>query len=64
MQTEILRLEFSRKSPTDEGTISERQLAELLLTYADYTPKKKAMVLKRIKKMFKVILILVISVQV
>ena len=54
LQSEILWLEFERKGPNAEGRITERQLAELLLTYADYTPRRRSAVLKRIKKLFKV----------
>ena len=39
LQREILSLEFARKDPDAEGRIGERQLADLLLTYADYTPR-------------------------
>jgi len=53
LQNEILRLEFNRKEPNSDGNISEKQLAELLLAYAEYHPKKKAVVMKRVKKMFK-----------
>ena len=34
------------------GRITEKAFAELLLTYADYTSKKKAVVLKRVKKRY------------
>ena len=54
LQSEILRLEFERKEPNENGFISEKQFAELLLTYADYSPRKRTIVLKRIKKLFKV----------
>ncbi len=54
LQSEILRLEFERKEPNEDGFISEKQFAELLLTYADYSPRKRTIVLKRIKKLFKV----------
>lgn len=53
LQNEILRLEFTRKEPGPDGTISEKQLAELLLAYAEYPPRKKAVVMKRVKRMFK-----------
>ncbi|XP_023347582.1 calcium uptake protein 1 homolog, mitochondrial [Eurytemora carolleeae] len=53
LQSEILRLEFERKEPNEDGFISEKQFAELLLTYADYSPRKRTIVLKRIKKLFK-----------
>jgi hypothetical protein len=54
LQSEILRLEFSKKEPDAAGRISERQLAELLLAYADYSPKRRAATLKRVKRTFKV----------
>jgi len=50
LQTEILNLEFRRKEPNDNGRISEAEFSELLLAYAGYPPKKKARMLKRIKK--------------
>lgn len=53
LQNEILRLEFTRKGPNHQGSISEKQLAELLLAYAEYPPRKKGNVMKRVKKMFK-----------
>ena len=56
LQKEILHLEFERKEPDDNGLINEKCFAELLLTYADYSPKKKAIIIKRVKKTFKVIL--------
>ena len=54
LQREILRLEFNRKPFIDEaGTrIWERDFADLLLTYADYTAKKRSTVLKRVKKKY------------
>jgi hypothetical protein len=53
LQSEILRLEFSKKEPDAAGRICERQLAELLLAYADYSPKRRAATLKRVRKTFK-----------
>jgi len=53
LQKEILTLEFERKEPDPRtGLISEKHFAELLLTYADYTAKKRAVVLKRVKKAY------------
>ena len=54
LQREILTLEFNRKQPIRDGSkrIWERDFADLLLTYADYTPKKRAAVLKRVKKKY------------
>ena len=54
MQSEILRLEFERKGADEQGRISEVDLADLILAYANYNPRKRAVVLKRIKKQFKV----------
>ena len=53
LQREILSLEFHRKDPDQQtGKISEKDFAELLLTYADYTSKKRAVVLKRVKRKY------------
>ena len=54
LQREILRLEFDRKDPNAHGRITERQFAELLLAYADYSAKKRSSVLKRVKRAYKV----------
>lgn len=53
LQREILSLEFQRKGPDENGNISEADFTELLLAYAGYPPKKKARMLKRVKKVFK-----------
>ena len=50
LQKEILSLEFRRKHPDDNGNISEADFTELLLAYAGYPQKKKARMLKRVKK--------------
>jgi len=50
LQREILNLEFRRKGPGENGRISESDFAELLLAYAGYAPKKKARMLKRVKR--------------
>lgn len=50
LQREILSLEFMRKFPDDNGNISEADFTELLLAYAGYPEKKKAKMLKRVKK--------------
>jgi len=50
LQTEILNLEFKRKEPNEDGKISEADFAELLLAYAGYPAKRKARMLKRVKK--------------
>ena len=54
LQREILSLEFSRKPAIDSlgNRISEKDFADLLLTYADYTPKKRSTVFKRVKKKY------------
>ncbi|PNF24667.1 Calcium uptake protein 1-like protein, mitochondrial [Cryptotermes secundus] len=53
LQREILSLEFQRKGPDENGNITEADFTELLLAYAGYPPKKKARMLKRVKKVFK-----------
>nr|CAD7425743.1 unnamed protein product [Timema monikensis] len=53
LQREILSLEFQRKGPDENGNISEADFTELLLAYAGYPQKKKARMLKRVKKTFK-----------
>lgn len=50
LQKEILSLEFMRKQPDENGNISEADFTELLLAYAGYPEKKKARMLKRVKK--------------
>ncbi len=53
LQREILTLEFNRKGPDAEtGKISEKQFAELLLAYAEYSTKKRSAVLKRVKRAY------------
>lgn len=53
LQREILSLEFQRKLPDEHGRITEADFAELLLAYAGYPAKKKARMLKRVKKAFR-----------
>ncbi|CAK1604060.1 unnamed protein product [Parnassius mnemosyne] len=53
LQKEILSLEFQRKQPDENGRITEADFAELLLAYAGYPAKKKARMLKRVKKMYR-----------
>ncbi|XP_058452083.1 calcium uptake protein 1 homolog, mitochondrial-like isoform X2 [Malaya genurostris] len=53
LQREILTLEFLRKSPDENGNISEADFAELLLAYAGYPQKKKVKKIKRVKKRFR-----------
>ena len=44
-------MQFQRKGPDENGNITEADFTELLLAYAGYPPKKKARMLKRVKKM-------------
>ncbi|XP_015121895.1 calcium uptake protein 1 homolog, mitochondrial isoform X2 [Diachasma alloeum] len=53
LQKEILNLEFERRNPDSDGNITEVDFTELLLAYAGYPEKKKAKMLKRVKKSFK-----------
>ncbi|XP_045470871.1 calcium uptake protein 1 homolog, mitochondrial isoform X2 [Harmonia axyridis] len=53
LQKEILSLEFQRKNPDENGRITEADFTELLLAYAGYPEKKKARMLKRVKKTFR-----------
>ncbi|XP_029174818.1 calcium uptake protein 1 homolog, mitochondrial-like isoform X2 [Nylanderia fulva] len=53
LQREILGLEFERRNPDENGNITEVDFTELLLAYAGYSTKKKAKMLKRVKKTFK-----------
>lgn len=53
LQREILSLEFLRKNPDENGNIAEAEFTELLLAYAGYPQKKKARMLKRVKKAFR-----------
>lgn len=53
LQKEILSLEFRRKNPDENGNIGETDFTELLLAYAGYPQKKKARMLKRVKKAFR-----------
>lgn len=50
----FLCLQFRRKGPNEDGLIQEADFAELLLAYGGYPPNKKARMLKRVKKAFKV----------
>lgn len=42
--------QFERRNPDENGNISEVDFTELLLAYAGYPEKKKARMLKRVKK--------------
>ncbi|XP_022244268.1 calcium uptake protein 1 homolog, mitochondrial-like isoform X2 [Limulus polyphemus] len=53
LQTEILALEFKRKEPNEKGYIKEVDFGDLLLTYAGLSDKKRARMLKRVRKEFK-----------
>ena len=52
LQNEILRLEFTRKSSGSNNTISEKEFSDLLIAYAGFPAKKKAKMMKRVKKGF------------
>ena len=52
LQNEILRLEFYRKSCGSSNTVAEKEFADLLIAYAGFPPKKKARMLKRVRKAF------------
>lgn len=52
LQNEVLKLEFNRYNPED-GKISERDFAKLLLTYAGFPDKKKGLMIRRVKKAYK-----------
>lgn len=53
LQREILSLEFQRKNPDENGNISEADFTNLLLAYSGFPEKKKARMLKRVKKSFR-----------
>ncbi|XP_012214702.1 calcium uptake protein 1 homolog, mitochondrial isoform X2 [Linepithema humile] len=53
LQREIMSLEFERRNPDEHGNITEVDFTELLLAYAGYPAKKKAKMLKRVKKTFR-----------
>ncbi|XP_052819263.1 calcium uptake protein 1, mitochondrial-like isoform X2 [Mya arenaria] len=52
LQREVLKLEFHRYDPED-GRISEKDFASLLLTYAGFPDKKKTLMTRRVKKAYK-----------
>ncbi|XP_023334803.1 calcium uptake protein 1 homolog, mitochondrial isoform X4 [Eurytemora carolleeae] len=52
LQEEILELEFRKKGGQENGTISERDFAELLIAYAGFTSKKKTKMLRRVRKIY------------
>ena len=47
-----MALEFRRKDHENEGRIPEKDFADLLIAYAGFQPKKKARMLKRVRKAF------------
>ncbi|XP_031574950.1 calcium uptake protein 1, mitochondrial-like [Actinia tenebrosa] len=52
LQSEVMYLEFLSYDP-ENGRITERQFADMLLTYSNFHEKKKQQILKRVKKAFK-----------
>jgi len=52
LQEEILALEFKRKDCEGTGKIAEKDFADLLIAYAGFQPKKKAKMLRRVRKMY------------
>ncbi|TRY67094.1 hypothetical protein TCAL_05156 [Tigriopus californicus] len=52
LQNEILALEFKRKIGAQEGKLSERDFAELLIAYAGFSAKKRTKMIKRVRKEF------------
>ena len=45
-------LQFNRYEPNEEGRITERQFAKMILSYADFTHQEKKKYLKRLKVAF------------
>lgn len=45
-------IQFNRYQP-DDGRISEKDFASMLLTYAGFPDKKKALMIRRVKKAYK-----------
>jgi len=52
LQEEILALEFRKNDSEGSGRISENDFADLLIAYAGFQPKKRAKMLKRVRKAF------------
>lgn len=46
----MVKFQFQRKDPDENGKITEADFTELLLAYAGYPPKKKSRLIKRVKK--------------
>jgi len=52
LQEEILALEFRRKDHENVGRIPEKEFADLLIAYAGFQPKKKARMLRKVRKAY------------
>merc|ERR1712142_675624 len=52
LQEEILALEFRRKDEENSGKIPEKEFADLLIAYAGFQPKKKAKMLRKVRKAY------------
>merc|ERR1719339_489809 len=52
LQEEILALEFRRKDEENIGRIPEKDFADLLIAYAGFLPKKKAKMLRKVRKAY------------
>jgi len=52
LQEEILALEFRRKDDENIGRIPEKDFADLLIAYAGFLPKKKAKMLRKVRKAY------------
>jgi len=52
LQEEILALEFRKNDEDGSGKISEKDFADLLIAYAGFQPKKRAKMLRRVRKTF------------
>jgi len=52
LQEEILALEFRRKDHDNIGRIPEKDFADLLIAYAGFQPKKKARMLRKVRKAY------------
>lgn len=52
LQEEILALEFKKKDEDGSGKIAEKDFADLLIAYAGFQPKKKARMLRRVRKAY------------
>merc|ERR1719234_2833977 len=52
LQEEILALEFKKKDEDGKGKIAEKDFADLLIAYAGFQPKKKARMLRRVRKAY------------